>query len=228
MKTYYAIVLLFLAPSLLRAQGFEMIFGSSSDDYGRKVLEVPNENAYLVLYDRNDNSNSGNNGLGISKIDNAGNILWDKYDDSVLNFWNVYDYVLEPDGFRITYPNYSSGPSSVVARKYNFEGEITMSWEYVIPDFQYLKMVRFMPDFSVVGIGEKPIGDESVIYKFSPSGNLIWLRAYPNEQLYAHLCTDLVVAPDGGILSITNDPDLQDILRISKFDGNGDLSWQVS
>ncbi len=209
-----------LASFSLNAQGFITSFGTGENDYSREVFEVPNENAYISLYD--------NSMKGICKIDYYGNIIWEKTDENQIGHSNPRDYDLkiETDGFRLAFREFSNSISILKLKKYNYDGEVVEEIGFELPELDELQGVRILPDNSVICLSVDYENSTSSIFKISSNGTVLWSKTYSYNQLNVHNSDFKVLSNEEIIVVGARNGSFNPI--VTKFNTTGEIIWQAS
>jgi|GEM_PF-3776559 len=226
MKNRYFFFCVLLMPVLLQAQGFEAVFGTSSMDFSQKIVEIPNENAYLVFSYLYAGQVGDTTGLTISKVDASGNLLWKKYDiGPEYSMWNISDFVVEADGFRFIYPRVNG--NWVKTKKFDFDGNLVLNTTLNVPVSTGLPFTRFFPDNTAVMVATNSANNKLELYKIGQNGNQLWMKTFPTNQYNTVGCAELITMNDGGFMTVNGLPTTQDTFIVSKLDQYGNLVWQT-
>ncbi|MBI1227096.1 MAG: hypothetical protein GC192_17830 [Bacteroidetes bacterium] len=232
MKKRYFVYCLLLMPLLGKGQGFELFFGDNTLNISNKALktiQILNEDAYLAVDSRSEGI-GGQINIMITKVDNSGNILWEKQYPATPPQVYIYEmkYALLPNGFLLVYVKGGGSGEEIVFKEFDFEGELVNESSYGLPNATATSRMTLMPDNSAVFIAtDFANNDNSVLSKIAQDGSLVWTKTYSETVFFAYDNKTLESTPDGKIISLGLKHGTDDTNEATKFDENGNILWQT-
>ncbi|NOZ48148.1 MAG: T9SS type A sorting domain-containing protein [Chlorobi bacterium] len=235
-------------------------FGGSDNDYGRAVVTDTDGNIYAlgsfsgVIYINGDTTiTAGNRDAGITKFDNAGNVVWiDKVFPEQGEVADAYGMCVDADN-NIYVTGYYTGTltvgsitlpagvsSSLFVVKFSPQDEVLLAFNYSLGDDAMGLNIDTDSDGNIYVVGSQYVTTDyrhaSLILKFDASGSLVW------EQAHDESFSNLVVtgssiyfagtrqSGDDGILDddVSMDyPVLYGDAFVAKATLDGNFTWAV-
>ncbi len=183
-KNFYLISYFLLTlGNQITGQTFQRTFGSTSYDYGKKIISTYDNSLVLVgLY-------GATKGVYLIKVDTLGNTIWQKTFNppNMLYFYNDYSIKQTPDsGFIMAGNIYNSNGSAthICLIKTNALGDTLWTKQYGGPNLGYYDVVAYDVivtsdnGYAVVGTESESPNKNVFMLKTDNNGNVLWAKYF--------------------------------------------------
>ena len=250
MKTSVIFILSILITQCSIAQTieWERSFGGSDYESAEHIL-ITSDNNYLITgrtlsVDGDVSENFGEQDIWLLKLDQNGELIWEKSIGGGLNDRGVRSIEINDGGFLVFSSSTSSeingvasyGLSDAWIHKIDHSGEIAWSKNYGGSEYDRIRSARYINENNIIVIGssrsddgdlEGVEGDDNYwIFKIDDQGNLHWSKTWVDDR-FGYL-RDIALTADGGFITLGSYQEQFDLdeLSVTKHASDGTIEWE--
>jgi len=228
MNKTYCFFLLLLSTSLYSQTTWERIYGGAN--YDRANAFIPTSDGNFII--GGSSSSFGDNAAYLSKIDEYGNLLWER----TFDFGNSIDKISaitatqnNNEYLAVGKSNSNNCLSTIPIVKFNGFGDTLWTKKFCGSEFNMSQVTDIisMNDGTFLLSGAA-LGSRAMLLNIDQDGNEIWFKEY--LQFGYGAINDILITSDNNLLTIGHDTPTangNDSIRIMKTNLVGEIQWDV-